>query len=124
MSAKCQSLPYAPQQTAVLFNHLVSAREQRGRHGHSEYLGGVEVDHYFGFGRLQDRQIASPLALEDAANIDANLTAGIGSAAPKANQITSLCELLHRVDCGQLMTSRKRDNLIFLQCFRVMDCRF
>ena len=34
----------APQQTVSLFDHLVGASEQCGRHGKAERLGGLEVD--------------------------------------------------------------------------------
>jgi succinate dehydrogenase/fumarate reductase flavoprotein subunit len=39
-----------------LFNHLVCAGEQRWRHCDAERFGGNQVDHYFEFGRLFDRQ--------------------------------------------------------------------
>jgi hypothetical protein len=34
----------APQQTASLFNHVVSKSEQRRRHSEAERLGGLQVD--------------------------------------------------------------------------------
>jgi hypothetical protein len=34
----------APQQTASLFNHVVSKGEQRRRHSEAERLGGLQVD--------------------------------------------------------------------------------
>jgi hypothetical protein len=53
-----------PQQTLEkrtsrrLFNHLIGAGEQRGRHGEVERLGGLEVDYQFVLCALNsDRQI-------------------------------------------------------------------
>jgi hypothetical protein len=47
----------APQQTATLFDHVVGAGEQRGRHREAERLGGGQVDHEIELGRLLDRDI-------------------------------------------------------------------
>ena len=64
----------APQQTASLFDHLVGAGEQRGRHGEAEHPGGLDIDDQLELGRLHDRQVRRLRALEDAAGIDADVT--------------------------------------------------
>ena len=52
-----------------LFDHLVGAGEQRGRHGEAERLGSLEVDHQFVLGRSLHREVGGLLALEDAINV-------------------------------------------------------
>src|SRR5215211_2669059 len=42
---------------AHLFDHLVGAREQRGRDVEPERLGGLDVDHELELGRLLDRDV-------------------------------------------------------------------
>jgi hypothetical protein len=40
-----------------LFDHLVGAREQHGRHFEAERLNSVQIDYKLELGRLQDRQV-------------------------------------------------------------------
>jgi hypothetical protein len=42
---------------APLFDHLVGAREQRGRNGEAERLCGLQIDYQLELGRLLDRQV-------------------------------------------------------------------
>jgi hypothetical protein len=64
----------APQQTALLFDYLVGAAEQRERHGEPERLGGPQVDDQLDFRELLDRQVRRPLALQNSAGVDAGRT--------------------------------------------------
>jgi hypothetical protein len=46
-----------PKADIALFNHLVGERDQRGRYGEAESLGGLEVNYEIKFGGLHDRQV-------------------------------------------------------------------
>jgi hypothetical protein len=71
------------QQTALLFDHLVGAGEQRRRHGEAERLRSLEVDHQFQVSGKFDRQIARRHPVQDFMHV-------IGRAAEARAKIDSI----------------------------------
>jgi hypothetical protein len=53
-----------------LFNHLVSAQQQRWRDGKPQFIGDLLVDHHFELRRLLNGQIRGLFAAQNAANVD------------------------------------------------------
>jgi hypothetical protein len=94
------------------FDHLVGAGLQRQRHDEPERLGGLNVDHQLELGRQDDRQIASPIALEYSSDIDAGLAIGIRSARSVAEQAANFGILVICVTCRYSMAGAKRDELV------------
>jgi hypothetical protein len=81
----CHKPTHAPQRSPCLFDHLIGAGEQRGRHGKAKRPGGSEIDHQLDLGRLLDWQVRWLLAFQDATGIDARLALRIGNAAAIAD---------------------------------------
>ena len=57
------------QTSAALFDHLVSGRVRRRRHGEAERLGGLEVDYQLEFGRLLHGEIGRLRALKNLVDV-------------------------------------------------------
>ena len=71
---ECCDVPIAtdaPQQTVTLFDHVVSATQQRKRDGEAEHLCGLEVYDQLNFCGLLHWKIGWSLTLEHATRIDA-----------------------------------------------------
>src|SRR6516162_6642336 len=94
------------------FDHLVGEREQRCWHFQAECLSGPEVDHEVELGRLLDRKVPWLLAFENAANIDAGLTEHVTRAGRVGNQSASSDVFEPRIDRGDAMPCRHRNDLI------------
>src|SRR5205085_9712752 len=56
---------HAPQQRALLFDHLVSLGEQRGRYGEAERIRRLAIYDEFVLGRLLARKVGGLGALHD-----------------------------------------------------------
>jgi len=65
-------------EVVFLFDHFISAGEQRRRNGEPERLGGLEVERHFEFRRLHYRQIGRLLAFQNPAAIDGRIAIGVG----------------------------------------------
>src|SRR5262245_39273348 len=76
----------AAQQTASLFNHLVSAAEQLQRGRETEGPGSFEINDQFDFFDLLDWQVARLFALENFPGIAAEQTVVVGFTASVADQ--------------------------------------
>jgi hypothetical protein len=68
-----------------LFDHLVGAPEQGGRHGDAERLRRLQVDNQLDLGRLLHRQVGKLFAFQDAARVDAGKAVRFGKVAVAAN---------------------------------------
>src|SRR5262249_6293716 len=93
-------VPIADSCTAAilsLFDHLVGSHLHDQRHGKTEPLGGLEVDHELEFGGLYDRQISRLLALENPPRVHADLAIGISNAGGVAYQTPCRGELAHSI---------------------------
>ena len=86
MSAKCHSRHFATQRIASLFDHIVSAGEQRRRHRKPERLGGPEIDNQLELGCAVDWHVCRPGAFEEATSKDSDASIGIRYVVAVADQ--------------------------------------
>jgi len=68
-----------PSRHGHLFDHLVGAKQDRGRHFNAERLRGLEVDYQLHLCRLLDRQIGGLFAVENAADISPRKAIPVGN---------------------------------------------
>src|SRR5262249_46083760 len=106
MSALCQK-----RTLAELLDHLVSAGEQRRRHGEADRPGSLQIDDELELGGLQDREVCWFFALEDAAGINTDLAIAIRIARSVAHQSAGFGKLAEGIDRGHSVTHRQRGQL-------------
>src|SRR5260221_13764454 len=95
-----------------LLDHLVGAAEDRRRNGEAERLGGVQIDDQFENGRLLDRQVGGPGALEDRSGINADLSIGRRKARAIADQAAGRSVFTDPIDRRNGMACCQRHDLL------------
>ena len=94
-----------------LLDHLVGEGENFVRHVNSERLRCLQVDCHLELGRLHDRQVGGPLALQDSTSVNSDLAVCVGKACSITDQAPSRDELALRVDRGNPMACCQRNEL-------------
>src|SRR5437764_377704 len=93
--------------SALSFDYLVGACEQRGRHDQPERLGGLEIDHQLELGGLQEWQVRGLGTFQNSTSVDAGLTVLIDRAGSVAHQTASCGELAPTIDRWYCMERRQ-----------------
>jgi protein-S-isoprenylcysteine O-methyltransferase Ste14 len=100
------------QQGSPLFDQLVGAGEHRRRHVEAERPRGVEVDYQLELGRMHDRQVRWPGALENARRIHSDLaTKSVEDVGSVADQPADLGVGPHRIDGRKRVACRQYGKL-------------
>src|SRR5215472_18944419 len=103
-----------PPSIVSLFDHLVSAAEQRQRNGQAKRLGSLQVQEHLDLRGLLNRQFARLFPFENTGGVDASQTVSVGKATAIAHQAAGGDELAvfedrrHRVaerQFGELLAS-------------------
>src|SRR4051794_23740390 len=97
------------QQHSCSFDHLVGAGEQRCRDREAERLSGLEIDHQFEFGWLQDGQVPGILTLQNPPSVSADLAIPVSKAGAVAHQTASYDVVATTVNRWHRMTGRQRN---------------
>ena len=91
-------------------DHLVSGGEQRFGDVEAQRLGGFEVDHRFVLSRRLHRQVGWLFAFKDAVDVAGCEPILVDHIGPIGDQAAAGNEKAVRIDRGQAVASRKRDD--------------
>src|SRR5262245_4740788 len=95
--------------TALLFDRLVGAGEQR-RRVKRKRLGGLEVDRQFELGRRLHRKVGRLLAFKDAIDVASSAPELVDEIRPVGHQAAAGCEETVWIDRRQLVPARQRND--------------
>src|SRR5262245_45450754 len=91
---------------AALFDHLVGAGEQGGRYRETKRPRRLSVDNEFEFFGLHNRQVGGSCTLENASDIDTNLTKCIRHVGPITHKPAVVGIVARRVNGGDRIARR------------------
>ena len=96
----------------TLLDNLIGALLKRQGHVKTERLRSLQVDHKLELRRLQYWQVCGFLTLEDATNVDTNLTIRVSKIGRVAHQATGRYGFARFISRRNVVTGRQCDNLI------------
>src|SRR5262245_60632809 len=110
--AYIRGLPCSSNISLKLFDHLVGAGEQVGRHRKAKCLGGFEIDGEFEPGRLHNREVCGTDTLQHAPRVTTDLVPSLWAADIIAHQPAGLDELAPFIHGRHRMVRCQGDKLI------------
>src|SRR5437868_15388061 len=110
MASAVPGVDFCP--ASSLFDHFVGEREQLVRKYEAQSLRSFQIEHQLEFCRLHNWQIARLLAVEDASDIDAGMTVGVGQSGRVAHQAAGHGVFPQTVNCGNRVACNERGELL------------